>query len=68
MKHFGKVESFDNDKGTGLITPEAGGKDITFERKAISWDNKTAPAVGKRLSYEVSEKDGVSSALNLQNA
>ena len=68
MKLFGKVESFDTNKGTGLITPETGGKGIAFERKAISWDNNTPPEVGKRLSYEVSETEGVTSAINLQNA
>ena len=65
---YGKVESFDNDKGTGLLTPEAGGKRIAFERKAFSWDNKTPPTIGQRLSYEVAENDGVSSAIKLQHA
>jgi cold shock CspA family protein len=60
---YGKVESFDTNKGTGLLTPEAGGKGIAFE-----WDNHTPPTVGQRLSYEVAEKDGVSSAIKLQHA
>ena len=65
---YGKVESFDTNKGTGLLTPEAGGKAISFERKAFSWDNNTPPTVGQRLSYEVNETDGVSSAIKLQHA
>lgn len=65
---YGKVESFDTNKGTGLLTPETGGKGIAFERSAFSWDNKTPPTVGQRLSYEVSETDGVSSAIKLQHA
>ena len=65
---YGKVESFDNDKGTGLLPPETGGTGIAFERKAFSWDNKTPPTVGQRLSYEVAENDGVSSAVKLQHA
>ena len=69
MKLFGTVESFDETKGQGLIKPEETGKDsISFEKSAISWENKTPPPVGKRLSYEVSETDGEARAINLQNA
>ena len=69
MKHFGTVESFDETKGHGLIKPEeTGTQSIAFEKSAISWENKTPPPVGKRLSYEVSETNGEKSAINLQNA
>jgi cold shock CspA family protein len=69
MKHFGTVESFDQANGLGLIKPEeTGQKSIAFEKSAISWENKTPPPVGKRLSYEVSETNGQTSAVNLQNA
>jgi cold shock CspA family protein len=68
MKLFGTVESFDETKGHGLIKPENGGKDIGFERSAISWERKTPPSVGQRLSYELSDKNGETSAVNLQNA
>jgi cold shock CspA family protein len=69
MKHFGTVESFDESKGHGLITPEETGKSaIGFEKSAISWENKTSPPVGKRLSYEVLEVNGETRAVNLQNA
>lgn len=68
MKIYGKVESFDTNKGTGLLTPEAGGQGIAFDRGAFSWENKTPPTVGQRLSYEVAENDGVSSAIKLQHA
>jgi len=68
MKHFGTVESFDETKGHGLIKPEeTGTQPIAFEKSAISWENKTPPPVGKRLSYEVSETNGEKSAINLQN-
>ena len=63
---YGKVESFDTDKGTGLLTPEAGGKGIAFERGAFSWDNKTPPTVGQRLSYEAGTYNDAPCALNLQ--
>ena len=65
MKHFGTVESFDETKGLGLIKPEESGKTIRFERSAISWEPKVAPKTGQRLSYELAEKDGQSSAVNL---
>lgn len=68
MKHFGTVESFDETKGLGLIKPEESGKTIRFERSAISWENKTPPPVGKRLSYELSEREGETRAVNLQDA
>lgn len=68
MKRFGTVESFDEAKGRGLIKPEETGKSaIGFEKSAISWENKTPPPVGKRLSYEISERDGETRAVNLQN-
>ena len=68
MKLFGTVESFD-ETGHGRITPEETGKSaISFEKSAISWENKTPPPVGKRLSYEVSETNGETRAINLQNA
>jgi len=67
MKLFGTVESFDETKGHGLIKPETAGTSIGFEKSAISWENKTPPPVGKRLSYELSETNGETSAINLQN-
>jgi cold shock CspA family protein len=68
MTHFGTVESFDEAKGYGLIKPETAGTSIGFERSAISWENKTPPVIGKRLSYELSDSNGQTSAVNLQNA
>jgi cold shock CspA family protein len=68
MKHFGTVESFDTSAGSGLIKPETAGKSISFEKSAIAWENKTPPPVGKRLSYDLSERNGETSAVNLQNA
>jgi cold shock CspA family protein len=65
---YGRVESYDNNKGTGLITPESGGKGLPFERSAFSWSDKIAPAVGRRLSYECVENAGVTSAIKLQHA
>lgn len=69
MKHFGIVESFDETQGRGLIKPEESAKSpIGFERSAFTWENKTSPPVGKRLSYDIVETNGESKAVNLQNA
>jgi cold shock CspA family protein len=65
---YGKVESYDNNKGTGLIIPETGGKGLPFDRSTFSWADKTPPSVGHRLSYEVAENAGVTSAIKLQHA
>ncbi|MCL6730713.1 cold-shock protein [Sphingomonas hankyongi] len=66
MKHFGTIKTFDETQGRGSITPEKGGDELRFERSAISWDPKVAPKTGQRLSYELLEKDGRTSAMNLQ--
>jgi cold shock CspA family protein len=65
---YGKVESYDNSKGTGLITPETGGKNLPFDRSAFLWSDKSAPSIGRRLSYEVAENAGTNSAIKLQHA
>ena len=69
MTIYGKVESYDNNAGTGMITPEvAGGEKLPFERSAFGWSDKQAPSVGRRLSYEVSKNDGKNCAIKLQHA
>ena len=65
MKHFGTVKSFDEVKGQGSITPDKGGEDLRFERSALSWDPKTAPKTGQRLSYELGQ-DGQNTAVQLE--
>jgi cold shock CspA family protein len=68
MTHFGTVESFDETQGRGLIKPEIAGSSIRFEKSDFTWDNKSSPPVGKRLSYELSELNGETRAVNLKNA
>jgi cold shock CspA family protein len=65
---YGRVESYDNNSGKGLITPETGGKGLPFDRSAFSWADKMAPPVGRRLSYECVENSGVTSVIKLQHA
>jgi cold shock CspA family protein len=67
MKYFGTVKSFNVAKGHGEIKQEAGGDDLRFDSSAISWDKKTPPATGQRLSYDVgTNSDRQPCALNLQ--
>jgi cold shock CspA family protein len=68
MKFFGTVNSFDSEKGLGLIKPETGGEDLGFESSAISWDDKeTPPTAGQRLSYDVgTDSDRKPCAVNLE--
>jgi cold shock CspA family protein len=68
MKLYGTVESFDASKGRGFIKPEVAGTHVGFEKSAISWENKTPPVVGKRLSYELADTNGETRAIDLQNA
>lgn len=65
MKYFGTVSSFDETRGEGSLTPETGGADLRFERNAFSWEPKSAPKTGERLSYELSHQNGQASAVNL---
>ena len=65
MKYFGTVKSFDETQGFGSITPETGGDDLRFDRSAMSWEPKTDPKTGQRLSYELAHKNGRASAVNL---
>ena len=67
MKHFGIVESFDTTEGRGLIKPETAGNNIAFDKSAFTWADKSPPELGKRLSYELSEMNGETRAVNLQN-
>jgi cold shock CspA family protein len=67
MKYFGTVKSFDTIKGLGEIKPETGGDMLRFERSAFSWEDKSVPTVGQRLSYDVgTTKERQPCALNLE--
>ena len=69
MKLYGTVKSFDETRGFGTIKPEAGGKDLRFEKSAVQWGDATTPKTERRLSYEVSKNgSGDACAINLQSA
>ena len=66
---IGTVKFFDNGKGYGFITNEAGGNDAFVHMTAVQAAGMTSLDKEQRLSYEL-EKDqrGKTSAVNLQNA
>jgi len=68
MKQFGTVQSFDETTGHGFIHPRNGGRDLSFDRSEILWDPMVSPAVGTRLSYRVSGRNGEASAIDLEMA
>jgi cold shock protein len=66
---IGTVKFFDNGKGYGFITNEAGGNDAFVHMTAVQAAGMSTLDKEQRLSYEL-EKDqrGKTSAVNLQAA
>ena len=64
----GKVKWFNSRKGYGFITPNDGQKDIfvhitTLEKSGLSYLDE-----GDKVSYEISEEDGKTKAINIKKA
>ena len=66
---IGTVKFFDNGKGYGFITNEAGGNDAFVHMTAVQAAGMSTLDKEQRLSYDL-EKDqrGKTSAVNLQTA
>jgi CspA family cold shock protein len=66
---IGTVKFFDNGKGYGFITNEAGGSDAFVHMTAVQAAGMSSLDKEQRLSYDL-EKDqrGKTSAVNLQSA
>ena len=66
---IGTVKFFDNGKGYGFITNEAGGNDAFVHMTAVQAAGMSSLDKEQRLSYDL-EKDqrGKTSAVNLQTA
>src|SRR5947209_5225796 len=65
----GTVKFFDNAKGYGFITNEAGGNDAFVHISAVEAAGMSTLEKEQRLSYELENgKGGKSSAVNLQTA
>jgi CspA family cold shock protein len=66
---IGTVKFFDESKGYGFITNEAGGKDAFVHVTAVHAAGMTSLDKEQRLSYDLeNDKRGKSSAVNLQAA
>ena len=66
---IGTVKFFDNGKGYGFITNEAGGNDAFVHMTAVQAAGMSTLDKEQRLSYELeNHKRGKTSAVNLQNA
>ena len=66
---IGTVKFFDNGKGYGFITNEAGGNDAFVHMTAVQAAGMSTLDKEQRLSYELeNDQRGKSSAVNLKNA
>ena len=66
---IGTVKFFDNGKGYGFITNEAGGNDAFVHMTAVQAAGMSTLDKEQRLSYELeNDQRGKSSAENLKNA
>jgi len=51
QREFGTVKWFNNDKGFGFITPEAGGKDLFVHFSEINGSGHRSLPENQRVSY-----------------
>jgi CspA family cold shock protein len=66
---IGTVKFFDNNKGYGFITNDAGGNDAFVHISAVQAAGMSSLDKEQRLSYELeNDRRGKSSAVNLQTA
>ncbi len=66
MTRFGKIKSYDSDKGAGLISPDEGGNALPFRRNDLQ-QQAQEPSIDQRYSFNTSEVDGANKrAINLQ--
>lgn len=66
---IGTVKFFDNNKGYGFITNEAGGNDAFVHISAVEAAGMSTLDKEQRLSYELeNDRRGKTSAVNLQPA
>lgn len=66
MTNYGKIKSYDSNKGAGMITPEKGGEPMAFVKADLQQQGQE-PKVDERYGYETSKTDGGKmKAINLQ--
>lgn len=57
MTHFGKIKSYDSEKGAGAITPEKGGDGLFFRKSDLQQEGQV-PQQNERYGYDVKEAGG----------
>ncbi len=62
----GTVKWFNATKGYGFIEPDEGGKDVFVHITAVQAAGLQGLNEGQRVSYEITEQRGKSSAANLK--
>ena len=66
---IGTVKFFDNSKGYGFITNEAGGNDAFVHMTAVQAAGRSTLEKDQKLSFELeNDQRGKTSAVNLQDA
>ncbi len=65
---FGTVKWFNPTKGYGFIQPEDGGADIFVHISAVEAAGFRSLDEGQRVSFELENNKGRTSATNLKNA
>jgi len=64
----GTVKWFNTNKGYGFIAPEDGGKDVFVHISALQAAGIRALNENDKVSYDIEDKNGKTSAVNLQQA
>jgi CspA family cold shock protein len=65
---IGTVKFFNTQKGFGFIQPEDGSKDVFVHISAVERSELTSLSEGQKVSYDVEQDRGKSSACNLKAA
>lgn len=65
---IGTVKFFNDSKGYGFVSPEDGGSDAFVHISAVERAGMRTLQKDQRISYELEENRGKTSAVNIQNA
>jgi CspA family cold shock protein len=66
MKQIGNVKWYNSDKGYGFITPDNAKQDIFVHNSAVKAAGLDALNENQRVEFDIEEKQGKTSAINIQ--